>query len=182
MTSLISNRLQIIPLSHSDLEQLSTSRAALETARCLDLSNFELNADARFMAEFEAALTHFVIPNLVAHPDQWFWFTHWIIVHRDLNLTIGGLGMAGPPDTAGQVMIGYFMDKKFEGNGYATEAVSCFVDWIFQQPDVKTVIADTLKEYNASQRVLQKTGFTFVGEVEEGVRWLKKRPAKPVQV
>ncbi|GAB3934119.1 GNAT family N-acetyltransferase [Larkinella terrae] len=182
MTSLISNRLQIIPLSLSDLEQLSISRAALETARCLDLSHFELKADARFMAEFDEALAHFVIPNLIAHPDRWVWYTHWLVVHRELNLTIGGLGMAGPPDADGQIMIGYFMDRKFEGKGYTTEAVNCFLDWIFEQPDVKTVIADTLREFNASQRVLQKTGFTFVGEVEEGVRWRKSRPDHPVQV
>lgn len=175
MTSLISTRLQIIPLTLADLHQFAISRTALETSRGLTLSNFELNADAGFMAEFDEALRHFFLPNLIAHPDHWFWYTHWIVVHRELNLTIGGLGMAGPPDAEGQTMIGYFIDKKFEGEGYMTEAVSCFLNWIFQQPGVKTVIADTLKEFNASQRVLQKTGFTRVGEVEEGVRWRKNR-------
>jgi [ribosomal protein S5]-alanine N-acetyltransferase len=180
MTSLISNRLQIIPLTRTDLEQLAISRSAMETSRGLALSNFELNADDSFMAEFEEALQHFSLPHIIAHPDQWFWYTHWLIVHRDLNLTIGGIGFAGPPDADGQTMIGYFVDKKFEGQQYTTEAVTSFLDWVFQQPDAKTVIADTPKEHLASQRVLQKNGFLFVGDVEEGVRWQKNRPEPTV--
>ncbi|GAB3340644.1 hypothetical protein GCM10027299_54210 [Larkinella ripae] len=180
MTSLISNRLQLIPLTQSDLEQLMISRATLERARGLAISNLELNADDGFMAEFAEATAHFVLPNVKAHPDTWRWYTHWLIVHRPRNLTIGGIGVAGPPDAGGQTMIGYFIDKKVEGQNFTTEAVACFLDWIFQEPTVKTVIADTPAEHIASQRVLQKNGFEYAGEVEEGVRWRKNRSDRPV--
>lgn len=177
MTSLLSNRLQIIPLSLTDLEQFALSRTALEISRGLTVSTFELNADDSLKAELDQAIEQYVIPHVKAHPTTWFWYTHWIIVHRELNLTIGGLGVTGPPDADGQTLIGYFIDRKFEGQQYTTEAVGCFLDWIFEQPGVKAVLADTPAEHLASQRVLQKNGFVWVGEVEEGVRWRKSRPA-----
>ncbi|MFD1140688.1 GNAT family N-acetyltransferase [Larkinella insperata] len=177
MTPLFSTRLQLIPLSESDLEHLLTSRRALEISRGLTVSNLELNAENGFMEEFAEATRHFVLPNVKAHPEAWFWYTNWLIVHREWNLTIGGIGVAGPPDNTGQTMIGYFMDRKFEGQNYTTEAVGCFVDWLFQHPDVQTVVADTPVNHVASQRVLQKNGFRWAGEVEEGIRWRKSRPA-----
>ena len=182
MTSLFSTRLQLIPLPLTSLEQLAISRTTLETTRGLEISDLRLSGDYDFMAEFDDALPQYIIPNLIAHPDHWFWYTHWLVVHRELNLTIGGIGVAGTPDATGQTMIGYFMDQKFEGQQFTTEAVACFLDWIFQHPDVKTVVADTPTQHISSQRVLQKNGFQLVGAVEEGVRWERRRSAPPVQV
>lgn len=175
MNALVSNRLQLIPLSLTDLYQLLISRSALETSLGLTLSNFELSADDAFIREFEDAIEPYIIPHVAAHPDHWRWYTHWLIVHREQNLTIGGIGAAGLPDENGQVMIGYFVDRKFEGQQYTTEAVDCFLHWIFRDSGVKTVIADTPTEHVASQRVLQKNGFRLLGEVEEGLRWQKNR-------
>lgn len=177
MISLVSNRLQLIPLPLSDLEQFAISRLALETTRGLAISSFELNADDSLKAELEHSIEHYVIPHVKAHPETWFWYTHWLIVHRALNLTIGGIGVAGPPDADGQTMIGYFIDKKFEGQNFTTEAVGCFLDWLFEQPGVQIVAADTPVGHIASQRVLQKNGFAWAGDVEEGLRWCKRRPA-----
>ncbi|WP_460636748.1 GNAT family N-acetyltransferase [Larkinella harenae] len=151
------------------------SRSVLETSMGLTVSTFELNADSSFIREFEEAIEPFIIPNIAAYPEHWLWYTHWLIVHREYNLTIGGMGAAGPPNADGQVMIGYFIDRKFEGQQYTTEAVTCFLNWIFQHPDVTTVVADTPAEHFASQRVLQKNGFELVGEVEEGLRWQRER-------
>ncbi|MGA0559107.1 GNAT family N-acetyltransferase [Larkinella sp. VNQ87] len=176
MNSLISNRLQLIPLPLSDLERLANSRSAMETARGLAVSSLELSDDGGFLIELDEALHSFVLPNVRANPETWFWYTYWLIVHRELNLTVGGIGVAGPPDADGQTMIGYFIDRKFEGQNLTTEAVTSFVSWIFEQPGVKTVAADTPKEHFASQRVLQKNGFVWAGEVEEGFRWRKNRP------
>ncbi|GAB3907283.1 hypothetical protein GCM10028803_40750 [Larkinella knui] len=175
MTSLFSKRLQLIPLPLTDLDQLAISRTTLETARGLEISDLKLSGDYDFMAEFQDALPQYIIPGVIAHPDDWFWYTHWLIVHRELNLTIGGIGVAGTPDADGQTLIGYFMDQRFEGRQFTTEAVACFLEWIFEHPDVKTVVADTPAHHIASQRVLQKNGFLLVGDVEEGVRWKRTR-------
>ena len=81
----------------------------------------------------------------------------------------------GLPDENGQVLLGYYIYGKFEGKGYMTEALVVFLEWIFLNPDVKLVVADTLEDGYGSQKVLKKNGFVFAGPSDEGLRWQKLR-------
>jgi hypothetical protein len=175
MFPLTSTRLRLIPLTIDQLHLLAQSRAGLEAALGLSVSDMNFDGGSGFMEEFRAIIPSYVIPAVTAHPDHFAWYTHWLVVHRALNLTIGGLGMTGLPDAAGQVMIGYFIDEKFENAGYATEAVGCLLDWVFRNPAVQSVAADTLVDGLGSQRVLRKNGFEPAGPTEEGLRWVRTR-------
>lgn len=115
MFQITSSRLKLIPLMLPQIRLLAKSRNILERSLNLNLSDFELNADLAFLEEFSLSLEQFVIPLVSLHPDDYLWFTHWLIVHQDLNLSIGGIGGARFPDQQGQVMIGYFINKKFKG-------------------------------------------------------------------
>jgi RimJ/RimL family protein N-acetyltransferase len=54
--------------------------------------------------------------------------------------------------------------------GYGTEAIKALVSWAFTHPEVQEVIAETLPELKASQRILEKSHFTYVGQgSEEGI-------------
>ncbi|WP_128545771.1 GNAT family N-acetyltransferase [Larkinella soli] len=181
MFTLFSDRLQLIPLTLSDLRLLAESRHEFETTYGLALSDLALNPEYDFMDEFTETLTSYVIPAVEAHPDAWFRYTSWLIVHRERNLTIGGMGGTGAADENGQVMFGYFIDRKFEGQGFASEAAGRYVRWLFEFDDVKAVIADTPAEHQASQKVLIRNGFESAGPVEEGLRWIRYRP-ETVQV
>jgi hypothetical protein len=175
MFPLTSNRLRLIPLTIEQLQLLAQSRAGLEAALGLAVSDMDFDGGQGLMEEFRAAIPSYVIPAVAAHPDHFAWYTHWLVVHEPLNLTIGGLGITVLPDAEGQVMIGYFIDKKFENAGFATEAVGCLLDWVFLDPAVGAVAADTLVDGLASQRVLRKNGFLPAGPSEEGLRWVRKR-------
>ena len=153
---------------------LAESRNKLENSISLTESSFQI-VPADFTQLFTEALTHHIIPRVAQHGANFAWVTHWLIVHKELNLTVGGIGSRGLPDENGQVVIGYFMDCKFENQGVATEAVSRFVDWLFANPDVKMVTAYTPTEHVRSQRVLQKNGFVGAGQVAEGLSWQRLR-------
>jgi len=61
-----------------------------------------------------------------------------------------------------------------QGKGYATEAANALVVFAFSTGQVRVVRAHTLREQNASTRVLVKCGFRHVGEVidpEDGLVW-----------
>jgi RimJ/RimL family protein N-acetyltransferase len=96
-------------------------------------------------------------------------FTFWYIIlpEGDSRKAIGNVGFKGMPDTTGTVEIGYSIMESHQRNGYAPEAVAVIVDWAFSQPGVKRVIAETLPELVASQRVLEKNRFQFIGEGSE---------------
>lgn len=168
-------RLSLCALSYDEVVLLSNGRKEFETAAGFSASDIKLNAEEDFMDEFQNALIGYILPNLEKHADHFAWYTHWLIVEKSLNLTIGGIGGTGLPDDKGQTMIGYFIDGKFEGRGYATEAVNGFVQWQFSNPSLKSIFADTPVTNIGSQKVLQKAGFSFEGPVEEGYRWRFQR-------
>lgn len=176
MFSLASSRLRLIPLTLAHVQLLVTGRHALEQALGLQTSTFELN-DQEFMAEFDQCIEPYLIPQVAAHPDRYEWYTHWLVVEHTQHLAVGGIGVAGLPDAAGKTMLGYFVDRKFEGKGIATEAVKTLAEWLFLEPTLQALVADIPLGHIGSQRVLQKAGFSYQGLLEEGQRWLLSRPA-----
>jgi [ribosomal protein S5]-alanine N-acetyltransferase len=87
------------------------------------------------------------------------------------NVGLGGF--KGPP-VNGMVEIAYAILPEHQGKGYATNAARAMVEYAFRSAEVRTVIAHTLPDGAASQRVLQKAGFRHMGEVmdpEDGLVW-----------
>jgi [ribosomal protein S5]-alanine N-acetyltransferase len=59
--------------------------------------------------------------------------------------------------------LGYWMGKPHWGRGYGTEAVAALIDHAFAMYPNDRVGAGVFRENTASQRVLQKLGFTAAG-------------------
>jgi len=171
MFQLQSERLRLLALPPRELRILAKGRNELELALGLALTDFKLNTADNFLETFDKALAGFIIPLVTKHSSNYQWFTHWIMIERSTNKTIGGIGASGLPDKNGCVEIGYFIEAQSEGKGYATEAARCFASWLLEHPEVKSVFAHTLADGFASQKVLQKAGFVYAGETEEGPRW-----------
>jgi len=122
-----------------------------------------------WLAKLEAAET----------PDPWTY--GFAVVHVQDQVVIGMGGYKGPPGVDGMVEIAYGIVPAYEGSGYATEVAEALVAHAFSTDGVRLVRVHTLPTANASTRVLQKCGFTRVGEVvdpEDGPvwRWERARP------
>ncbi len=65
------------------------------------------------------------------------------------------------------VEIGYGIVPSRQGAGYATEAVAALVSAVWTRSDLRAVVATTDSTNIASQRVLEKAGFTLTGEGAE---------------
>ncbi|MBN8678659.1 MAG: GNAT family N-acetyltransferase [Chitinophagales bacterium] len=99
---------------------------------------------------------------------------NYLIVHRADVRLIGTCGFKGTPGFDGEVEIGYEIAESYQGNGLATEAAGALVGYAFAHEAVKIVLAHTLAEKNASNTLLQKLGFQFIGEhidIEDGKIW-----------
>jgi [ribosomal protein S5]-alanine N-acetyltransferase len=133
-------------------------RAAIETMDAADKA--QLSAD--WLARLSASTA----------PDPW---VHgFSMVHLETGVTIGQCGFKGPPNPDGVVEIAYDVASDQESKGYATEAARALVAYAFSVDQVKLVRAHTLPKSSASQRVLTKCGFQFVGEItdpEDGLVW-----------
>ena len=70
--------------------------------------------------------------------------------------------------------IAYFTFPEFEGFGYATRMTQALIHIAMAETPGITVVAHTLPEKNASNHILEKLGFRFIGPIqhlEDGTVW-----------
>ena len=60
--------------------------------------------------------------------------------------------------------IGYHIAEIYTGNGYATEAVNLFLNYIKNNTSLKQIVGIALASNKASRRVLEKCGFELIYE------------------
>ena len=97
--------------------------------------------------------------------DPW---THgFAVIDRESNLVIGSVGFKGAPGPDGVVEIAYGIVPGLQRRGYATEAAAAGLQFAFANPSVRLVIAHTHPGSSASKRVLEKNGFSYIGDVED---------------
>ena len=115
-----------------------------------------------------------MLDGCLKHSEQWEWYAIWMIELKD-GTHIGDLCFKGITSES-STEIGYGIAEKYQGYGYATEAVSALTDWALNRPEVSCVTAETEESNIASQRVLNKVGFIHTGETgEEGPRYEIKK-------
>ena len=103
---------------------------------------------------------------LAADPGRSAWGARFFVA-RDPPELVGWGGFKGPPDD-GVVEVGYEIAEARRGRGLATAATRAMLAEAFTDERVTAVIAHTLPERNASTRVLEKAGFRFDGDAQEG--------------
>lgn len=95
----------------------------------------------------------------------------WLLKHRDDRVIIGSSGFKGKPDYHGQIEIGYGIGSSYWRQGYTFEAAAALVDWAFQQPGVRRIIAECLVNNTGSIRILEKLGMTRTGIEVDYIKW-----------
>ncbi len=75
-------------------------------------------------------------------------------------------------ETADSCEIGYGIGSEFWNQGYATEAVQRFLEYLFQEKEMKTVYASFFTGNNASRRVMEKCGMHYSHIVENELTYL----------
>ena len=102
---------------------------------------------------------------VVADPTRIEWGSRFFVAGDPPEL-VGWGGFKGPPE-GGVVELGYEIAEARQGRGLATAATRAMLEEAFGDDRVAAVIAHTLPERNASNRVLEKAGFSFDSEAEE---------------
>jgi RimJ/RimL family protein N-acetyltransferase len=93
--------------------------------------------------------------NFEAKPDQ----RGWILQAKDGT----PVGYVGHGKTDAGCWIGYLVVPGARGKGYGSEAVLLIVDYLFLHKEIGRIQAETHPANAASQRVLEKAGFSREG-------------------
>jgi RimJ/RimL family protein N-acetyltransferase len=147
-------------------ERLTSARLVLRRFRADDIETFvRYRADpaiARFRSwgNFSAADGQAFFASLSGqHPDtpgEWFQFAIELAATAAM---MGDCALHALADAPGEVEIGFTLAPSHHGRGYASEAVSCLLDYIFGSLDKQRAIAITDARNAASIAVLERLGF-----------------------
>lgn len=98
------------------------------------------------------------------------------ILLKDTNEFIGWAGLKYNTEMVNNKTnfydIGYRLEEKFWGNGYASEATFAWLKYAFESMKIKKIVAAAHAENSASNRILQKIGMQITEQyIENGVSW-----------
>lgn len=153
---------------------LETERLLLRRLRLDDLDNlFALYRDPDIRRYFpEGTLTYeetreeleWFLNGHPAHPELGLWAT----IHKATDQFIGRCGLL-PWNIEGrpEVEVAYLIDKKYWGQGLASEAAQAIARYGFEQLGLTRLICLIDPQNEASRRVAQKIGMAFEKEIED---------------
>ena len=97
------------------------------------------------------------------HSDWAPWLIRAIIA-REQSRMLGYINFHMPPNDDGMVEVGYTIFTEHRRKGFAEEAVRALFEWALQQGGVKIFRASVGPWNEPSLRMVEKLGFTEVGE------------------
>ena len=112
------------------------------------------------------------------HYDETGVFGVYQVLLADSGEVVGGIGFIHPPEL-GEVEVGYGLAESVRGRGFASEALRAVSTWAAEH-GVATIVAMTATDNMASQRVVERVGFTRLPEPvvdpEDGPMWRWEKP------
>jgi aminoglycoside 6'-N-acetyltransferase len=104
-------------------------------------------------------------------PGEWFQIALQLRTSAQL---IGDCAFCVLGDVPGQAEIGFTLARRYQGHGYATEAVTRLLDYLFDDLKLHRVRAVCEVENLASARLLERLGLRREGHLIDNV-WFKGR-------
>jgi RimJ/RimL family protein N-acetyltransferase len=151
-------------LSLTDVMEWSLFFKHPESIRFLFIESLGLSSD-------EAVAQHMIQKQLDRYQDKRYGLQK--LIHRESGLFIGCCGLLVQEVNGNQeVEVGYHIFPTYWGQGYATEAAKCFIDFAFNQPQITSVISIIDEDNVASIRVAEKNGLTL----DSSTRWINNEP------
>jgi RimJ/RimL family protein N-acetyltransferase len=147
--------------------QLRTARLVLREWRESDLAPFaQLNADPEVMRYFPGVLTRAQSDTLAAQVQARFaeqgWGL-WAVEAPQIAPFIGFVGLGRVPFEAHftpAVEVGWRLDRRHWGCGYATEAARAAIEFAFDELECEQVVSFAVLANDRSRAVMERLGMT----------------------
>lgn len=169
---------------------LKTSRLRLRTWQTTDIPKMaELSSDKEVMRYFPSTQTYEETEKFVQHNLDHYKAHDFCLYAIDLIHTgdfMGFVGLNVPwftiPNFQSKnnpvVEIGWRIDKKYWGNGYATEAAKAVLNYAFEKLKLEEIISFTAEINLPSRRVMEKIGLKH--DPKDDFNHPKLEPSSPL--
>lgn len=84
------------------------------------------------------------------------------IEHKIEGMCIGVVGVHPKAELDNEVEILYGISDKYQNSGYATEASKALIQWVFENTQLKSLVAIVKPDNIPSKIVIEKLGFEYV--------------------
>jgi len=118
---------------------------------------------------WEPHVFDWLLARFAEHPGEAAGWARYVALRgaNGSRTLIGTVGAHRRVTEPGDCEIGYGLLPEFQGFGYATEAAVALIGWVFLQPGVRTISAQTYPSLAQSIRVMEKCGMRYVGPGDE---------------
>lgn len=110
----------------------------------------------KWMGEFIAEAIR-----LEAEDNPYHEYLAFAIEEKGSHIVVGSVGSSYYEDFK-EVGVTYFIGADYRGNGYAAEALQCFVEYLFARYHLKKLVATANIDNTASCKTLEKAGFSVI--------------------
>ena len=96
----------------------------------------------------------------------------WSIFLKEENKCIGRISCHKASDDYDDITdpeirgVGWYLDSKYQGNGYGTEAASAMIDYMFNEINIKAIRTGAAIVNPASWKIMEKLGFKRLEETQ----------------
>lgn len=154
---------------------IETARLELHHLTCLELISLHENPEEGWIYEGknyrnpyrqlidDSGPLPWRVPQVKIDPLVNKWFVRWIVLKSTREI-IGSTSFHGAPNEAGMIEIGLGIHQQFRNQGFAYEALIGMWGWVCQQESVTTLRYTVSATNLASIALINKFGFTRVGE------------------
>jgi RimJ/RimL family protein N-acetyltransferase len=159
--SLDTPRLALRRLSTADSDIMFAYRSDPDVARYQSWEKPDRRAIRALCAEMED------LP--VDQPGTWFQLA---IVLRETDTMIGDIGLHFQENDQQQVEVGFTLAPVYQGKGYAAEALTAVLDYLFYNLNKHRVFASIDPRNHASEALLERVGMRKEAHFRESL-WFK---------
>jgi len=155
-------RLTLRPFVDGDFEAMHAMRSSAEVVLYLYEEPFSREQTRELLTRKMAATTW-------NHEGGGFTCA---IVERASGVTIGDANLEWVSERDRTAEVGFILDPRHQGQGFATETARALIDWAFGAAGMHRVIGRTEARNMASSRVLEKLGMRLEAHFVEN-EWVK---------
>lgn len=148
-------RLVLRRFTRSDLDRFLAYRHDPQVARFQSWSMLSEDEATAFINEMNTAA--------IGMPGEWFQIA---IAQQQSNLLVGDIGMQVYQQDPTVVEIGFTLDRKEQGKGYAQEAVQALINSLFELSNITRVIGITDIRNQPSVTLMTRVGMMLVKSEE----------------
>lgn len=170
-------------MARCDIDLIPMGLPLLQALLCGDRALATSLAPYRFPEQFDADalwIFRYRRDQILQFPEQEPWLLRAIVL-RENSQMVGYANFHGPPGDneasyPDAVSIGYAVFAQFRGRGFATQAVTCLLNWAAHQHGVTHIACGVLPDNFASIRVLEKHNFHRTELIVDGEVIFERKP------